>query len=169
MTSIQLGENNLRTFAGILDWVSSPSLKNVNLLLQNQFADFLNLQNLRIIKYISQWDLFVWDKVYNIRFNHDFNTDKNILSHLGGYPEVKEKYDRRIPRSLEKLTTSSRILFIRTEANFEDVAELESILSRMIVNDFRVLIINHTDVDNLVEKSWPLQKVCTNELPNHDK
>ena len=49
LTSLQLKDNNLRTFSGILDWVSSPSLKNVNVLLQNRFADFLNLKNLRII------------------------------------------------------------------------------------------------------------------------
>ncbi|MEH6881969.1 DUF1796 family putative cysteine peptidase, partial [Priestia megaterium] len=53
LTSLQLKDNNLRTFSGILDWVSSPSLKHVNVLLQNRFADFLNLKNLRIIKYIS--------------------------------------------------------------------------------------------------------------------
>ncbi|MEH7210142.1 DUF1796 family putative cysteine peptidase, partial [Priestia megaterium] len=80
LTSLQLKDNNLRTFSGILDWVSSPSLKNVNVLLQNRFADFLNLKNLRIIKYISQWDLLVWDEVYNIGFNHDFKTDKNTLT-----------------------------------------------------------------------------------------
>ncbi|MUL34242.1 DUF1796 family putative cysteine peptidase [Priestia megaterium] len=169
LTSLQLKDNNLRTFSGILDWVSSPSLKNVNVLLQNRFADFLNLKNLRIIKYISQWDLLVWDEVYNIGFNHDFKTDKNTLTYLGGYAEVKEKYDRRIQRFLEKLSTSQRILFIRTEANFEEVAELEAILSGMIANDFRILVINHTDVDHLVEKSWSLQRVCAIELPNHDK
>lgn len=169
LTSLQLKDNNLRTFSGILDWVSSPSLKNVNVLLQNRFADFLNLKNLRIIKYISQWDLLVWDEVYNIGFNHDFKTDKNTLTHLGGYAEVKEKYDRRIHRFLEKLSTSQRILFIRTEASFEEVAELEAILSGMIANDFRILIVNHKDVDHLVEKSWSLQRVCAIELPNHDK
>lgn len=169
LTSLQLKDNNLRTFSGILDWVSSPSLKNVNVLLQNRFADFLNLKNLRIIKYISEWDLLVWDEVYNIGFNHDFKTDKNTLTHLGGYAEVKEKYDRRIQRFLEKLSTSQRILFIRTEASFEEVAELEAILSGMIANDFRILIVNHKDVDHLVEKSWPLQRVCAIELPNHDK
>lgn len=129
----------------------------------------MNLKNLRIIKYISEWDLLVWDEVYNIGFNHDFKTDKNTLTHLGGYAEVKEKYDRRIQRFLEKLSTSQRILFIRTEASFEEVAELEAILSGMIANDFRILIVNHTDVDHLVEKSWPLQRVCAIELPNHDK
>jgi hypothetical protein len=111
----------------------------------------------------------VWDEIYNIGFNHDFKTDKNTLTYLGGYAEVKEKYDRRIQRFLEKLSTGQRILFIRTEASFEEAAELEAILSGMIANDFKILVINHTDVDHLVEKSWSLQRVCAIELPNHDK
>ncbi|OVE34514.1 peptidase [Priestia aryabhattai] len=169
LTSIQLRENNLRNFAGILDWVSSHDLKKVNLLLKNQFADFLNPNNLKIIQYVSEWDLLVWDEVYNIGFNHDFKTDKNTLSHLGGYEEVKEKYDRRIQRFLEKLSTGQRLLFIRTEASREEAAELERILSTMIKNDFSILIINHTDVNELVEKEWSLNKVCVIELPNQDK
>ena len=67
------------------------------------------------------------------------------------------------------MSTGQRILFIRTEASFEEVAELEAILSGMIANDFKILVINHTDVDHLVEKSWSLQRVCAIELPNHDK
>ncbi|MGI1814024.1 DUF1796 family putative cysteine peptidase [Priestia sp. TGN 0903] len=169
LTSLQLRDNNLRNFAGILDWVSSPDLKKVNMLLKNQFADFLNPDNLRIIQYVSDWDLLVWDEIYNIGFNHDFKTDKNTLSHLGGYGEVKEKYDRRIHRFLENLSTGQRILFIRTEANREEAAELESILSTMIESDFSILIINHTDVNDLVEKEWSLNKVCAIELPNRDK
>ncbi|KOR79096.1 peptidase [Bacillus sp. FJAT-21352] len=169
LAAIQLRKNNLRPFAGVLDWVGSPTLPYVNRLLQNQFADFLNPHNLKPIKYLSQWDLYVLDEYYNIGFNHDFKTDKNTLTHLGGYPEVKEKYDRRIQRFLEKMTTSQRILFVRTEGTFEDVKELESILSGMVKHDFRILVVNHTEVNGIVEKSWPLEKVCVIELPNHDK
>lgn len=168
LAAIQLRKNNLRPFAGVFDWVGSPTLPYVNRLLQNQFADFLNPHYLKPIKYLSQWDLYVLDEHYNIGFNHDFKTDKNTLTHLGGYPEVKEKYDRRIQRFLEKMTTSQRILFVRTEGTFDEVKELESILSGMVKHDFRILVVNHTEVNGIVEKSWPLEKVCVIELPNHD-
>ncbi|MFL0499089.1 DUF1796 family putative cysteine peptidase [Priestia megaterium] len=168
LTAIQLRENNLRPFAGVLDWVASPSLGTVNRLLQNRFSNFLDPSNLKPIKYVSQWDLFVLDEVNNIGFNHDFKTDKNTLTHLGGYPEVKEKYDRRIQRFLEKMSTSQRILFVRTEATLNEVQELESTLSGMIKNDFRILVVNHSNVNDMIEKNWPLEKVCVVELPNHD-
>ncbi|MBY0090734.1 peptidase [Priestia aryabhattai] len=168
LTAIQLRENNLRPFSGVLDWVASPSLETVNRLLQNRFSNFLDLSNLKPIKYVSEWDLFVLDEVNNIGFNHDFKTDKNTLTHLGGYPEVKEKYDRRIQRFLEKMSTSQRILFVRTEATLKEVQELESILSGMVKNDFRILVVNHTNVHDMTEKNWPLEKVCLVELPNND-
>lgn len=168
LTAIQLRENNLRPFSGVLDWVASPSLGTVNRLLQNRFSNFLDPSNLKPIKYVSQWDLFVLDEVNNIGFNHDFKTDKNTLTHLGGYPEVKEKYDRRIQRFLEKMSTSQRILFVRTEATLNEVQELESTLSGMVKNDFRILVVNHSNVNDMIEKNWPLEKVCVVELPNHD-
>ncbi|MGG3496642.1 DUF1796 family putative cysteine peptidase [Peribacillus simplex] len=168
LASIQLRKNNLRPYAGVLDWVGSPTLPKVNLLLQNQFSDFLDPRHLKPIKYLSQLDLYVLDEHYNIGFNHDFKTEKNSLTHLGGYPEVKEKYDRRIQRFLEKMSTSQKILFVRTEGSFEEVKELESILSGLVKHDFRILVIKHTNVNGIVENDWPLEKVCVIELPNHD-
>lgn len=169
LTSIQLKKNNLRPFSGVLDWMASPSLSNVNRLLQNRFVGFMDLPNLRIIGYANDQFICVSDDGYQIVSNHDFAVGKNTLSHLGGYPEVREKFDRRIRRFLEKMETSQRILFVRTEGSFEEVLELESILSGMVKNDFRILLVNHSNVNSMVEKHWPLEKVCVVELPNQDK
>jgi hypothetical protein len=168
LTSIQLKKNNLRPFSGVLDWMASPSLSNVNRLLKNRFVGFMDLPNLRIIGYASDQLICVSDDGYQIVSNHDFEVGKNTLSHLGGYPEVREKFDRRIKRFLEKMETSKRILFVRTEGTFEEVLELESILSKMVKNDFRILIVNHTDVSGLTEKNWPIERVSVVELPNRD-
>ncbi|MEK4873835.1 DUF1796 family putative cysteine peptidase [Bacillus sp. FSL W8-0102] len=168
LTSIQLKKNNLRPFSGVLDWMASPSLSNVNRLLKNRFVGFMDLPNLRIIGYASDQLICVSDDVYQIVSNHDFEVGKNTLSHLGGYPEVREKFDRRIKRFLEKMETSKRILFVRTEGTFEEVLELESILSKMVKHDFRILIVNHTDVSGLTEKNWPIERVSVVELPNRD-
>jgi len=168
LTSIQLKKNNLRPFSGVLDWMASPSLSSVNRLLKNRFVGFMDLPNLRIIGYASDQLICVSDDGYQIVSNHDFEVGKNTLSHLGGYPEVREKFDRRIKRFLEKMETSKRILFVRTEGTFEEVLELESILSKMVKHDFRILIVNHTDVSGLTEKNWPIERVSVVELPNRD-
>lgn len=169
LAALQLRKFNLRPFAGVLDWVGSHSLPHVNRLLQSRFSGFMELPNLEVIGQASEKDFFVIDHAYQIVFNHDFKTDKNTPTNLTAYPEVKEKYDRRVQRFLEKMETSNRILFIRTEGSFKEVQELESILSQMVKNDFQLLLINHTDVTTMTECNWPLEKVCSLELPNQEK
>ncbi|WP_033828849.1 DUF1796 family putative cysteine peptidase [Bacillus andreraoultii] len=171
LPAMQMKKFNLRPFSGVFDWVGSPQLSKVNQLIQTRFTDFLNMNNLRPDKYLSPTDLYVYDFKYDIGFNHDFKTDKNTLTHLGGYPEVKEKYDRRINRFLEKLSSSKRILFIRTEkseANFQDVQQLEKILMNMVAHDFQILLIHHKDIQKMTVVKSPFAKVTIVELPNKE-
>jgi len=175
LAAIQLRKNNLRPFAGPLDWMSSPSLSNVSRLLQNQFNGFMDLPNLNPTGYSTGVDsltpyLVVVDEAYQIVSSHDFRADQNTLSNLATYSQVKEKLNRRIQRFLEKIVNGQRILFIRTESTFKETLELESILSKMVKNDFQILIVNHSnDVSDMTEKNWPLERVSVVELPNHDK
>lgn len=80
-----------------------------------------------------------------------------------------EKYERRIQRFLSEMENAKRILFVRTEGTLEDAAVLQDVLSRIVKHDFSILLINHTYVPGIVEKSWPLDKVCSIEFPNIDK
>jgi hypothetical protein len=174
LTSLELQRNQLRTFAGVLDWVSSPSLPDVSRLLKNRFSGFMLKQNLHEAGYSTGLNnpeqyLCLWDTAYNMISSHDFKASENTFAHLASYPSVREKYDRRINRFLEKTATAKRILFVRTEGTFEQAAELENVLSEMVQNDFSVLLINHTNVNGIVEQHWPLKRVCAIELPLHDK
>lgn len=174
LASIQLRRNNLRPFAGPLDWMSSPSLTSINKLLQNRFKGFMELPNLKPTGYstgVNTKDPFlvVVDQAYGIVSSHDFKADRNTLSNLATYNEVKEKLQKRIDRFLEKLINSEKILFIRTEATFAETLKLESILSEMVTNEFHILIVNHTNVKTITQKKWPLERVTVIELPNEDK
>lgn len=165
LAAIQLKKNNLRPFSGVLDWVGSRSLPDVNRLLQNRFVGFMEKSKLKIIGTAGPKDFLVKDETYNILFNHDFKTDKNISTELTDYSEVKEKYNRRIQRFLEKMSSSKRILFVRTEGTFEEVKELEKVLTQLVKNDFRILLVNHTNVNGIIVQNWPLEKVTVVELP----
>ncbi|QFG00676.1 peptidase [Psychrobacillus glaciei] len=167
LTSIQLKKHNLRPYSGVLDWVASPFLSNVNQLLKNRFEGFLDYKNLRILGYADNC-ICVSDDANNIVSNHDFNVNTNSLEHLGSYSEVMEKYERRIKRFLKEAKKANRILFIRTEGTLEDAAVLQDVLSDLVKNDFSILLINHTSVQGLVEKNWPLEKICSVEFPNLD-
>ena len=56
---------------------------------------------------------------------------------MATYPEVIEKYNRRIDRFIEKMSTSKRILFVRTEGegSFKEAQELELVLSDLVQHD----------------------------------
>ena len=168
LASIQLKKHNLRPYSGVLDWMASTELSKVSELLENRFLGFLEYDNLRVIGYADSF-ICVSDDGYNLVSNHDFDGEQNTLTYLGSYAEVMEKYDRRIRRFLSEMDNAKRILFVRTEGTLEDAAVLQDVLAKIVKNDFSILLINHTNVKGIVEKSWPLEKVCSIEFPNKDK
>ncbi|SDC31717.1 Putative papain-like cysteine peptidase [Terribacillus halophilus] len=166
--AIQMKKNNLRPFSGPIDWMGSPLLTSVIQLFEKRFADFMLLENLRIVGYATDEMLLVSDDRNLIMSNHDFDTANNSLNQLTTYPSVKERLDRRVDRLLEKLITAQRILFIRTNATLEDTAELQRVLRSIIANDFRILVVNHGPVSGIVEKHWPIDNVYSVELPDEE-
>lgn len=168
LASIQLEKNGIRPFAGPLDWMASPSLPDVNRLLANRFHNFMAYPHLVTVNRASDKLYNVHETFYNVFSNHDFYTHNNFPPHLAAYPEVKAKYDRRVKRLLDKARTCKRLLFIRTEASLEDAKALERVLSGLVANDFRLLVVNHLGVSGMVELNWPLQRVCALAFPNQE-
>jgi hypothetical protein len=173
LTAVQLRKNNLRPYAGPLDWIGTFSLPDLCRLIDNQFSGFLDPQNIRVTGYSTGVDskdpyIMVTDDNYSLVSGHDFKSGPNTFDDLVTYPEVLQKYHRRIIRFYEKLATCNRILFIRTSGAIKEAKELEAVLSKYTANDFRILLINHSDVNGIVEKDWPLERVCAVELPDKD-
>ncbi len=174
LAGLQLRKNNLRPFAGPLDWMSSESLPNVTRLIKNRFEGYMDQSNLVPAGYSTGVDsseqyLCLTDTAYQIVSSHDFKASQNTFTNLIMYPHVRAKFDRRISRFLDNLAHSNKLLFIRTEGDLEEVIELESVLSEMVKKDFTILLINHTNTTTLVEKNWPVRNVCAIELPNYEK
>lgn len=170
LISMQLEKNNLRPYAGPLDWMASYNLSDVNRLLANRFARFMDLANLEVEKQISDVLYLVVEKEYNFLSNHDFLTYKNTPDNLADYPAIKAKYDRRVQRFLHKCATARKILFIRTEGTQKQAAELEHVLSGLVAHDFNILLLNHTTaVQTVVENDCPLERVCSLQMPEVGK
>ena len=168
LTSIQLKKHHLRPYSGVFDWVATPDLSKVNLLLRNRFKDLMKFENLRITGYANENMICVSDDYYHFVSNHDFEVGKNTLTHIGTYNEVMNKYNRRIKRFLHQMDTAKRILFVRTEGSFEDVLELQAVLRNLVKNDFSIIVINHEAVSGMVERHWPLEYVYSVSFPNND-
>jgi len=157
-----LNQFNLRPFSGVIDWVRSPSLKDVNRLLNNRFKNFLELQNLSFVCYTPEGanNLIIRDNFYNMDSVHDFLSTVNTPTSLSQYTEIKEKYNRRIQRFVNCMETSERILFIRSAGTYEEVVELEKVLSNMVKHNFCILLILNGDSDEIREVDWGLKHTC---------
>jgi hypothetical protein len=170
LAAIQLEKNQLRPFAGVLDWMASYNLSDVNRVLANRFAGFMEYANLSVVGSASDKLYLVLDTEYNFISNHDFFTHNNFPPHLAAFPEIKTKYNRRVARFLEKMDHAQNILFIRTEGTYEQTVELEAILSKLVKNNFKLLMIQHSvHVTDLVEMEWNLPNVCPIQLPDQDR
>ncbi|MGM1021834.1 MAG: DUF1796 family putative cysteine peptidase [Bacillota bacterium] len=165
--AIQLEKNRLRPFAGVLDWMMSDTLSDVNRLLENRFAGFMDLPNLSVIG-TSQLNYMVRDIDYNVISVHDFPQERNTSADLATYPEFREKLDRRIERFFAKTQKAQRSLFVRMLGTYAEVEELERILSGMMAHEFRLLIVNCSGVTELTELDWQLANVCAVEMPFAD-
>ncbi len=165
LVAIQLHRLGLRKFGGMLDWNRSVHLSNVNLLLRNRFAGYMELDNLEFTGY-DQGDrcLMLRDKVYDIYSVHDYPKDYNTPDHLVSYPEVKAMYDRRIQRFLEKTAVVPWLLFIRIEGTYEEVVELERQLRSYVKHQFHILLVLHGDHPGIIEIDWNLEHVCVVSL-----
>lgn len=151
----------LRPFSGVLDWMISPALSDVNRLLKNRFEQFLELDNLSFFSYYdNNTKLQLKDNFYNIYSCHDFTTDLNTPDDWPSYPLVKEKYDRRVKRFLNEMETSESLLFIRIGGTYEEAAELQDILKSLVRHDFCVLLITNSESATMTEEDWGLRQTC---------
>lgn len=166
LASTQMYNHSLRPYSGVLDWMYSERLSDVNRLLENHFAGFMQLDHL-VYERIDDMGrhLVVNDTLYNVLSVHDFSIEANTPGQLVTYNEVKEKYDRRIKRFFEKTAAAEKVLFVRINGTYEEAARLERILSSIVKRDFRVLLVNHNAYDELIENDWPLEKTCAVQIP----
>ncbi len=168
LPAMELRAHGLRNMAGPLDWMGTPVLPNVTRLLRNRFQGMLSYPNLTTIDKANDELYNVWDREYDLYMNHDFYIHNNFPPHLAAYPEVKAKYDRRILRFLHKVESGGRILFIRTDSNYEDIKELAVTLEQLVTGPFHLLVVNHLPVPELELQDWKLKHVCVVNMPNQD-
>lgn len=169
LPAIQLKAHGLRKFAGPLDWMSSLKLPQVTRLLRNRFQGMLHYPNLMLVNQATHELYNVVDVEYELYLNHDFFVHSNFPPHFAAYPEVKAKYDRRIARFLQTLASGGRILFIRTDSSYEDVKELEAVLTELCAGPFHLLVVNHAPVAEIEWLNWGLNRVCAIHMPNQDE
>lgn len=114
-----LKEQGLRLFSGPFDWVYGRTFEDRFAMLLNDFEHFFEKSDL-----LYRRSFKLWRGEHDVYFNtrtklahiHDFDFHGDFEKE---YPIVKEKYDRRIARLLERMRTSKRILIVYAEMAHE--------------------------------------------------
>ena len=113
--AMNLRRFGLRIMSSPFDWVNSASFgTRIDLLCKafDGFCDRESLvfepQNPNVTPFVAHHDTY-FDKRFGFRFIHDFDKDVPLDE---SYPRVREKYDRRIARTLGKIRQSRHVLAV---------------------------------------------------------
>ena len=162
----QLERKKLKNFSGPIDWMLSPSLSNVNRLLENRFKGFMDYQNLTVEGSANIDTYIVKDNLYNIESYHDFAITKDQKNPLHNYSLYKNKLINQTNNFLEKCSSCESLLFIRMEAFPYEVIKLNSILKGVVKKNYTILVINFSSNQKVNTSNWGIPNVCNAEIPN---
>jgi putative papain-like cysteine peptidase DUF1796 len=121
----QLHIHGLRKYALPFDKLITP-FDALQKLLENKFEGFLDPDNFELV--ITDKEKYIRDKKYNTRFIHDFKLDEDFLKN---YEIIRETYQRRIDRLLNKIKEAHNPLFIRKKINKDQAVALKILLDKM--------------------------------------
>jgi len=132
----QIKRKDLRASSGPVDWFSTGNDEGFLRLLENRFADFMKLENLRVMgtyeKNIGRGPtLSIEDMKYNVYSMHDLTYKGDLIIDLDEYKDLKEKTDRRVSRFLDQLETLDSMLFVRRSGSKDHFIRLCGLLERM--------------------------------------
>lgn len=122
-----LRNSNLQFESYPLDWLYGGDIvTRVNLLTSN-FKDFINKENLQFIGQRTNplpCDIYK-NTSNNLVFNHDFPLNRNIDE---TYPQIIEKYNRRISRLYNNINKSENILILYVQTPTKKVKNYKNLV-----------------------------------------
>ena len=173
-----LKNHNLRTFSGPFDWVLTPSLSDINRVLEARFEGYMDMNNLEFIAHgeialddndqvmdsVHRTNI-IRDKYYRITSVHDFPLQQGQDWKVD-YLSFKAKLERRINRFLDICRSASSLLFIRLEATIEETIRLYEILSGLCGGQVHLLTINTVEgLNHLRENDLGIEGNVFMEIP----
>lgn len=109
VTAVNLRRFKLRKYSLPFDWLAGLEIDLILKLLESNFDDFLNVENLELFQKSEGHDIYI-NKLNNIKFFHDFLSGENLKD----FDEVKEKFNRRIERLYNVINEAENVLFVHS-------------------------------------------------------
>ncbi len=137
------------------DWLSGTNLTGRTKILCDNFETWFNKEDLMFIgtrQHPEPRNIYK-NKKTDITFNHDFSLDGSFDDE---YPKIKEKYDRRAKRLIQRIENSKKVLAVYLQVTYnqnqEDNSDLEKafeyLKNRFKNTDITLLyIFNNKNID----------------------
>lgn len=154
-TAFVMKRIKVRTQSGPFDWMYGATFEDRFNIILNKFENFFNKEDFVYEKKDVACDAYMNTRTH-ICFNHDFPHDVNFDEY---FPVVKQKYQKRIERTLEEIGKSKKVLLLYIDLpdtkrgldNFEKLPGMMTKLSEVYPNtEFDLLYIKHNS--NLKQK-----------------
>ncbi len=142
---------NLRLWSGPFDWLTNASFETRMELITNDFADFMNLEDIEFLpkdpKVFNDKDCDYYKNTRNdFYYYHDFPIGVPLAK---SFPAVRDKYMRRIKRFYKNISEHRRVLLIyfsHYSSTPDDVVkQLCDKFCKKMNKEVDFLIIEHTD------------------------
>lgn len=166
--ALYLNKNGLRITSGPFDWLTNMSFNSKIKLIINDFEGFLESSDLEIITNVEPNNQYIPYK--NTRtgclFLHDFPKDSSFeLS----YPQVKDKYNRRIKRFYDNLSLKNKVLLVwfslDRKVTDDDIIKASAALNKKFNKEIDLLIIEHND--SMINQK-PLKRQINNNITKYE-
>ena len=135
---------NLRDFSGPFDWMWGSDIINRLKIIYDEFENYFNSSDFEYIGINPDNNKRIYKNIRTgIIYNHDFPDDDFDKT----FPEIKQKYIRRINRTLNHLYKDKRILLVFAEfgktGNPKSIIEMIKKINNKYPSKIDLLYINH--------------------------
>lgn len=164
--SMFLMRRGLRVTSGPFDWLTKADFETRIQLILDEFKNFLNKEDLNLLPELDEKNKNRGHVSYaNTRtdfyFYHDFPSGISLDE---SYPEVKEKYERRIKRFLDNLNNKQKVLLVWFShiptVNKLDIQALCDSVCNKFGKQIDFLLIEHDE--NVPKGEWVHQSIADN-------
>ena len=164
--AMYMNKFHLRRASGPFDWLTHAPFKTRIDLILNDFADFLNMDDMRFLA--KEPNMFNDEKCdyyentnHGLRFYHDFPVGQPFGQ---TFPSVYEKYSRRIARFYDNIEKHNRVLLIWYAQAYNTPDNVILDLCNKVCKKFNkqidFIIIEH-------DESMPRNKIKTRQIADN--
>jgi hypothetical protein len=153
---------NLRALSGPFDWIFGSTFEKRFDIFLNKFENYFEKDDFEYSRMDDNGKKDIYtNKLTGLSYNHDFDLNCDFETE---YPAIRNKYDRRTSRVLDKIKNGNRTLIVYAEGRgstttpIEKIKELVNLANKIYGNKIDLLYLKN----NSNCRPWKSKKIMKN-------